>query len=111
MEQKTLPTKGEIVSAFYPMSVEDKAEVLGCLISRYFNTFSETERFKHLVPHITRDHRTLQQNFFRFILALCRQWATNYKESIYDDRNKAACKYSSEIVAMSEHDNWYVPMI
>jgi len=65
--------------------------------SRFVNNYAtDIEGFSE---EVTRDHRTIQQNTFRLMVACIEKWAAQEQ---YDLRNEATVKACKEIVAKVE---------
>lgn len=56
-----------------------------------------------VVEHIEREHRTLQQAFFRNVLApVIKSFADRYNEGYYDLRNEASCELANKLKPIIE---------
>ena len=63
------------------------------------------------MDEIHRTHRTLQQGVGRLMVQLIKQWAQDYQSGNYDDRNKAVCELSRDIVKKVQPEMLYLPLI
>lgn len=70
------------------------------LVSKVANSMSTgDERLMELANELTRDHRTLQQGIMRnLVMPMLRQWASDFEEGHYDDRNEATVKAAAAAV-------------
>ena len=58
---------------------------------------------KALVEVLTREHRTLQQNFMRsVIVGALKVWRQDYEDGCYDGRNESSCNAAS--CGLDNHD-------
>ena len=89
------------------VALDKEAEELEKILSRYFNTFQQIERFKTLSGHILNDHRTLQQTIMRFFIYMIKEWA---ETPFFDGRNEATIKLCRKIVEQLA-DDLYLPNI
>jgi DNA polymerase/3'-5' exonuclease PolX len=76
-------------------------------LMHYLNKFDDS-RLPILAKEIRREHRTLQQTMFAFMMELMTQWSKDYDEGNYDPRNEHTVKTSKEI--MDKINRW-VPTI
>jgi len=67
-------------------------------ISRMVNSFGIEDIKEAFAEEVRRDHRTLQQNFMRCVLALVERWAEDHDAGMYDLRNEDTCRISRKIV-------------
>jgi hypothetical protein len=86
--------------------VDDAAKAMGDIMNCMGNEKMTAELIYKLVAG---QHRTLQQNFFRFIVQCIRQFAVSYDRGAYDARNEESCRLSKEII--SKFDINYIPFI
>ena len=63
------------------------------------------------VVALHRQHRTLQQGVGRIMVTMIRQWAANYERGDYDDRNKAICELSRDIIKKVQPEMLHLPLI
>jgi len=88
---------------------EKEAEVLARSITDYLNTFNDDEMGALLVEKLLNSHRTLQQNFMRFVV----KWIkANANTSFFDLRNEGTimlCKDFNKL--MEEEINGYLPTV
>ena len=52
----------------------------------------------HLSREVKREHRTNQQMIAGFVFQLIKQWANDFENNNFDDRNKATVTLSARIV-------------
>jgi hypothetical protein len=68
------------------------------VVADTLNTSLDNEETKEFIRAMTRQHRTLQQNFTR----LCSEWIKHLaglSNTQYDARNEASVKYAKQVVA------------
>lgn len=70
------------------------AEALANAVNGF--TDDDYRQFAEAMCH--REHRTLQQNFFRAMVAAIKQWAEDCREGRFDLRNEGTVKLSAQIV-------------
>ena len=63
--------------------------------------------FKELADAMLKEHRTRQQLFAGFLVAVIARWAECHDAGKFDLRNEATCKLSHEIVTRMG-DDWPV---
>ena len=52
----------------------------------------------HLSREVKREHRTNQQMIAGFVFQLIKQWANDFENNNFDDRNRATVTLSARIV-------------
>jgi hypothetical protein len=82
-------------------------EIAGLLMDSVNSSAFDDEEFATVVAE--RTHRTLQQSFFRAIMACVKKWDERNKEGWFDLRNEATVKASSKIKEALKDD--YFPLV
>ena len=92
--------------------MEKKSEEVIDAIFHSLNTLgSEKETIQSLVDATKRQHRTLQQAFMRFVVALLKDMDERYKSGQYDLRNEASVKLAREIVEKVPYERLFLPLV
>jgi len=68
------------------------------MMSDKLNCMGPRDNIKEFVKYISKEHRTLQQIFFKTFMKTIKMWAEMKKLGYYDDRNKATVELSERIV-------------
>lgn len=79
------------------------------IMSSYVNSFNDA-RTREFVDEMSREHRTLQQNFTR----LCAAWLHHLGQDVhnlYDDRNEASVMLGRAFVENIPHETRHLPTI
>lgn len=92
--------------------MEKKSEEVIDAIFHSLNTLGyEAETIQSLVDATKRQHRTLQQAFMRFVVALLKDMAERAKSGQYDLRNEASVKLAQEIVEKVPYERLFLPLV
>lgn len=84
------------------MSEENKIEeAISLLVSKGMNDFSYKEHVTEAFVALSRQHRTLQQSFWRMIFGLITEYA---KLEYFDDRNEQAVITCKAIIKGAEKE-------
>lgn len=83
------------------------ADVAELLMDAVNSSSFDEEEFATVITQ--RTHRTLQQSFFRGIMATIKKWSEFNKAGIYDLRNEATVKASTKIEEALKDD--YFPLV
>jgi hypothetical protein len=64
---------------------------------------------KEFLDHLAREHRTLQQNFFRMLQILIE----NHAENSFDDRNAASVNWAKKVKDLRDENgnSFFMPFI
>lgn len=85
------------------MEYLDGKEVAEAL-SRCANNFGPEKGINKFVETIMRDHRTLQQTMFRFMLQTIYRWSEQHDSGMFDGRNEFTVKTCKKIVEALKDD-------
>ena len=91
-------------------ALEKAAELKGAMtiIFKQLNIMGEEEFVTNCISDIiTHEHRTLQANFFRMLMGICKNYVEHAKKFGSDARNEAAVELAKKIVALDA----YIPFI
>lgn len=75
---------------------ESNEELFGRIMENWVNGKMGSK--SKVADRMARSHRYLQSELFWLFYEYCKVLAKNYENNNYDGRNKAACKYSNDIV-------------
>ena len=67
-----------------------------------WNLGSDRDEF---VAEVTRDHRTIQQNVGRVIVALLEEWARACDDGEFDARNEGICQFAKAAIQANPNRN------
>jgi hypothetical protein len=81
-----------------PKSGETNDDVFARFFSNYVNRCPND--FKKAARAMGRDHRYLQSEMFKVVLAYIKELSNSYVYGYYDDRNEWACEKANEIALM-----------
>jgi hypothetical protein len=80
-------------------------------LSRELNGGNTKQLVKTFMWFLTRDHRTLQQCFWKFIIDLIKAYSKLDIAMYTDGRNEQAMKACKMITEMVEKEGVYLPLI
>lgn len=94
------------------MATKPDPEQLAQDLSLFMNRLGgNSEDYNKLIACILNDHRTIQQNLFRFILKLIDAWAEADKLGRFDPRNEGTVKTCTKIKNFLENEDVRLPYI
>ena len=70
----------------------------------------EKDFIEGYIQGLAREHRTLQQNFGRVLVAVIKHYAEQYQKGCYDLRNEALCELCSMLIPLIDEFGW-LPLI
>lgn len=88
----------------------DEAKNVVRILTSYVNTSLADRKISDFVGEMSREHRSLQQNF----TGLCVAWLehlSRLEPEMYDDRNEASVKLGREFVERISREKRHLPTI
>lgn len=88
------------------MQMQTRGGKVANQLSDFINSAVNKDK-EMFVRVVTDDHRTLQEDVFKLFQKCIEEWANNYVEGNYDDRNEYTCKASYEMMKVLNDKNLY----